>query len=165
MKISEESKKQIDNWVKKFPQDKKRSAIIAALTIVQEENNGWLSNELIEATADYLELPVIQAYEIASFYSMFELKPVGKHKICVCTNISCMLRGAEDIVDYLQKKLNIKLGQTTKDGKFSLKEVECLAACDGAPMMQIAEKCYKNLNKEVIDSVISELRGSEDGNK
>ena len=113
----------IDTWILKFPNGRKKSALIAALTIVQEHNNGWLSRELLDAVAAYLELPKIAVYEVASFYSMFELKPVGKYKICVCTNVSCMLCGCKKIVSHLKNKLNLDFGQTTKDSKFNLKEI------------------------------------------
>ncbi|MBS0288046.1 MAG: NADH-quinone oxidoreductase subunit NuoE [Proteobacteria bacterium] len=153
--LSQQARLHIDEWLRKYPQEQKKSAIIAALTYVQKENGGFLTNELIEAVAAYLEMPKIAAFEVATFYSMFELKPVGRHKICVCTNISCMLSGSDEIVKYLSNKLGINLGQTTADGKFTLKSVECLAACCGAPMMQIGDDYYENLNAQKIDEILA----------
>lgn len=155
--LSKETRAKIDHWLTKYPADQKQSAVIPALTIVQEENNGSLTTELMDAVAHYLGMPKIAVYEVASFYSMFELKPVGKHKICVCTNVSCMLSGSHKIVDHLKKRLNIKFGEITADGKFSLKEVECLAACGGAPMMQIGREYYENLTPEKIDMILDSL--------
>jgi len=155
--ISEASRTEIDQWIAKYPINQKQSAVMAALRIVQEQNGGWLTNELIEAVANYLEMPAIAAYEVATFYSMYEHHPVGKHKICVCTNISCMLCGSDEIVQHLQQKLNIGFGQVTEDGKFSLKEVECLGACANAPMFQIGPKYYENLTPEKIDQILDNL--------
>jgi len=122
----------IDKELKKFPDDQKQSAIIAALQIIQTEN-GFLTNDLIATAADYLDMPKIAAMEVATFYNMFELKPAGKYKISICTNISCALRDADDIVCHLKKKLKIDFNEVTKDKKFSLKESECMGACGGAP--------------------------------
>ncbi|MGD9592200.1 MAG: NADH-quinone oxidoreductase subunit NuoE [Candidatus Berkiella sp.] len=149
--LSQQARAHIDAWLQKYPKDQKQSAIIAALTFVQNENGGFLTNDLIEAVASYLGMPKIAAFEVATFYSMFELKPVGRHKLCVCTNISCMLSGSNDIVKHLKSKLGIEFGQTTADGKFTLKAVECLAACCGAPAMQIGDDYYENLNPQKID--------------
>src|SRR5262249_37849029 len=131
--LSENSRKQIDEWLKKFPPNQKQSAVLAALHIVQEENQGWLSEELMDAVAVYLDMPPIAVYEVATFYSMFECKPVGRHKINLCNSISCMLCGSEKIAEHLKNRLGIDFGQSTSDGKFMLKEVECLAACTKAP--------------------------------
>ena len=132
--------------------------MLAALREVQHENGGWLSTELMDAVADYLDMPSIAVYEVASFYSMFELKPVGRHNIAVCTNISCMLRGGETVLAHIEKKLGIKLGQSTPDGKFYLKrEEECLAACCGAPMMQVDHVYYEHLTPEKVDQVLDSL--------
>ena len=148
----------IDRWVAKFPEGKQRSALIGALQAAQHENNGFLDDQLMTAVADYLGLPVVQVYEVATFYSMFETKPVGRHSISVCTNISCMLNGCDRIVDHLEKKLGIKTGESTVDGKFYLKqEEECLAACDGAPMMMIDHVYYENLSTEKVDSILGGL--------
>ncbi len=131
--LSKASLAQIEKEVAKYPTEQKQSAVMAALRIAQEEH-GWLSEPLMDYVAQLLEMRPIQVYEVATFYSMYDLKPIGKHKISVCTNISCMLRGSDGIVKHLEKKLGIKMGETTADGKFTLKEVECLAACGGAPM-------------------------------
>ena len=147
----------IQYWLEKFPVDKKQSAIIGALTVVQEENGGYLTHDLIKACAKMLEIPNIAALEVASFYSMFHLKPVGKYVINVCSNISCLLSGSEGIADYLKKKLDIDFGQTSKDGKFTLKEVECLAACGRAPVMLIGKTYYENLTPEKIDTILAGL--------
>ncbi len=153
--LSQKARSHIDAWLLKYPKEQKQSAIIAALTYLQNENGGFLSNELIEAAAGYLGMPKIAAFEVATFYSMFELKPVGKHKICVCTNISCMLSGSNEIVSHLKNKLGIGLGETTADGKFTLKSVECLAACCGAPAMQIGDDYYENLNAKKVDEILA----------
>ncbi|MCS5710495.1 NADH-quinone oxidoreductase subunit NuoE [Candidatus Berkiella aquae] len=155
--LSQKTRNQIDEWLKKYPPEQRQAGVIAALTMVQDENGGYLTVELMDAVAAYLGMPKIAVYEVATFYSMFELKPVGKHKICVCTNISCMLKGSDDIVEYLQAKLGIKLGETTQDGKFTLKYVECLAACGGAPMMQIGREYHENLTPEKIDKILASL--------
>lgn len=156
--LSAHVRSEIDRWVAKFPEGKQRSALIGALQAAQHQNNGFLNDELMAAVADYLDLPVIQVYEVATFYSMFETKPVGRHSISVCTNISCMLNGCDRIVDHLEKKLGIKTGESTADGKFYLKqEEECLAACDGAPMMMIDHVYYENLSPEKVDGILDGL--------
>lgn len=148
---------EIDQWLAKYPDDQKQSAVMAALRVVQDSNGGWLTTELMDAVADYLQMPPIAVYEVASFYSMYEHKPVGRHKICVCTNISCMLCGSDGIVKHLEDKLGIKMGETSKDGKFTLKEVECLGACVGAPMFQIGRDYYEHLTPDKIDSILDQL--------
>ncbi len=155
--ISVQSREAIDRWVAKYPPDKKSSAVIAALGIVQDANGGWLTTELMDAVAEYLEMEPIAVYEVGTFYTMFELDPVGRNKISVCTNISCMLCGSDQIVAHLEKKLGIKMGETTPDGRFTLKEVECLAACGGAPMFQIGRQYYENLTPAKIDSILNSL--------
>ncbi|MGH1536785.1 MAG: NADH-quinone oxidoreductase subunit NuoE [Gammaproteobacteria bacterium] len=149
---------EIDGWLSRYPIDQKQSAVLAALRALQHEE-GYLPVEKMDAIAEYLEMPAIAVYEVASFYSMFELKPVGKHTISVCTNLSCMLRGSDEIVDYLKNKLGIELGETTADGKFYLKqEEECLAACCGAPMMQVDHVYKENLTIEKVDKILEELK-------
>lgn len=147
----------IDKWIEKYPAENRQAAVIPALHIVQDANAGHVTTALMDELAHYLEMPEIAVYEVASFYSMFEHKPVGKHKISVCTNISCMLRGSEVIVDHLEKKYGIKLGQTTPDGKITLKEVECLGACVGAPMCLIGHDYHENLTPEKIDAILEKL--------
>jgi NADH-quinone oxidoreductase subunit E len=149
---------EIDLWVAKFPPGRQRSAVIAALHAAQHENHGFLTAEIMNAIAEYLDLPAIQVYEVAAFYSMFETKPVGRHSISVCTNISCMLRGAGDIVAHVETKLGIRTGESTADGKFYLKqEEECLAACCGAPMMMVDHHYYENLTPDKVDEVLDDL--------
>lgn len=155
--LSQEVRAEIDEWVAKYPEDWAISASMAALRIVQDANGGSLTTDLMDAVAEYLGVPAISVYEVATFYSMYEHKAVGRHKICVCTNISCMLCGSDKIVDHLKNKLGIGFGQVTEDGKFSLKEVECLAACGGAPMFQIGRKYYENLTPEKVDQILGSL--------
>ncbi len=155
--FSPEIRTEIDEWIAKYPPEWKQSAVMAALRIVQDANGGWLSNELMDDVAAYLDMPPIAVYEVATFYSMYELKPVGRHKICVCTNVSCMINDSEKLVEHLEKRLDVKLGQTTEDGRFTLKEVECLGACGGAPMMQIGRQYYENLTPELVDSILDGL--------
>jgi len=149
--------KSIDQWQHQFPKEEKKSALIQSLMIVQKENNGFLTKDIINKVAKYFDIPTTYVYEIATFYSMYELKPAGRYKICVCTNLSCMINGSSKIINYLFNKLNIKSDNLSVDGKFYIKEVECLAACDGAPMMQINDECYKNLTTKKIDNILSNL--------
>ena len=156
--LSDHARSEIDHWVAKFPAGKQRSAVIAALQAVQHDNHGFLTTELMDAVAEYLDLPPIQVYEVATFYSMFETKPVGRHCVSVCTNISCMLCGGDDIVAHLEEKLGIKLGESTADGRVFLKrEEECLAACCGAPMMMVDHVYHENLTPEKVDEIIDGL--------
>jgi NADH-quinone oxidoreductase subunit E len=158
VQLSAHVREEIDHWVAKFPPDRKRSAVISALHAVQHENDGFLTAELMDAVAAYLGLPPIHVYEVASFYSMFETKPVGRHHLSVCTNISCMLRGSQEVVDYVEKKLGIKTGESTPDGRIYLKrEEECLAACTGAPMLMVDHVFHENLTPERIDKILDEL--------
>lgn len=156
--LSDHAREEIDAWRVKFPAGRQRSAVIAALHLVQHENQGFLTRELMEAVAAYLELPSIQVFEVAAFYSMFETHPVGRNSISVCTNISCMLRGGESMLAYVEGKLGIKAGESTPDGKFYLKlEEECLAACTGAPMMMVNHKFYENLTPTKIDQILDSI--------
>jgi NADH-quinone oxidoreductase subunit E len=156
--LSEHVREEIDRWVAKFPEGRQRSAVIAALHAAQHENNGYLTPEIMDAVAAYLGLVPIQVYEVATFYSMFETKPVGRHSISVCTNISCMLRGADEIVEHIERKLGIKTGESTPDGRFYLKrEEECLAACCGAPMMMVDHVYHENLTPESVDQVLDAI--------
>ena len=157
--LSDKIKKEIDSIKNKFPDDQNKSSIIESLLIIQHENNGYLTNELIESLADYLNVQKIDVYEVATFYSMFSLKPIGKNTISVCTNVSCMLRNSDQIVNYIEKKLKVKIGESTKDNKFYLKdEMECLAACNGAPMMQVNHINYENLTYEKIDKILDGIK-------
>jgi NADH-quinone oxidoreductase subunit E len=158
VELSAHVREEIDRWVAKFPPDRKRSAVISALHAAQHENKGFLTTGLMDAVAAYLGLPNIQVYEVASFYSMFETKPVGRHHVSVCTNISCMLRGSQEVVDYVENKLGIKTGESTPDGRIYLKrEEECLAACTGAPMMMVDHIFHENLTPASIDKILDDL--------
>lgn len=156
--LSAHVRAEIDHWLTRYPAEQKQSAVLAALREVQHENQGFLTVELMDAVADYLEMPPIAVYEVASFYSMFETKPVGRHNVAVCTNISCMLRGGDAIVAHVEKKLGIKIGESTADGKYYLKrEEECLAGCCGAPMMQVNHVYHEHLTPEKVDQILDSL--------
>lgn len=156
--LSPETCQKIDHWLGKFPVEGKRSAMIQALMAAQDQNGGWLSKDMIEAVADYLQLPPVWAYEVSSFYSMMITEPVGRHKVNICTNISCWLNGAEDIVSYAEKKLGIKMGETTDDNRITLiKEEECVAACVRAPMMLVDGHYHENLDAQKLDEILDGL--------
>ncbi len=156
--LSEHLKQRIDFWTAKFPPDRRQSAVIAALREAQHDNGGHITRPIQDAVADYLEIPRIAVYEVATFYSMLELKPVGRHSISVCTNVSCMLCGGVELREYIQSKLGIGLNESTPDGKFYLKEdEECLGACAAAPMMQIDHVYYENLTPEKVDEILDNL--------
>lgn len=158
VRLSRHLRAEIDRWTAIFPADRKQSAVLAALRGAQHENKGYLTGELMDAVADYLGMPRIAVYEVASFYSMLETGPCGRHSVSVCTNISCMLRGADDIVAHIEKKLGVKTGESTEDNRIYLKqEEECLAACCGAPMMMVDHKYYVNLTPELVDEVLDGL--------
>jgi len=152
-----ELRQQLDDWVAKYPAGQSQSAVIPSLHILQAAHDGWLSEEVMDALADYLDMPKINVYEVATFYTMFDLKPVGKHKLNVCTNISCMLNGSEKIVEHLEEKLAIKLGETTADGNVTLREVECLGACCGAPMMQVDRDYHEHLTTDKLDAILASI--------
>jgi NADH-quinone oxidoreductase subunit E len=153
--LSDATRAHIDAWAARFPPERKRSAVIQGLMAAQEQNGGWLTDEIIAAVAKYLGLPPVWAYEVATFYSMFDLEPVGRHKVAICTNISCWLNGAEDLVAHAEKKLGCKLGESTADGRIFLKrEEECLAACNNAPMMMVDHVYYENLTPEKVDEIL-----------
>ncbi len=154
--LSEESLARIGREIAKYPPGRKASAVMAALRIAQDER-GWLSEPLMDYVAQLLEMRPIEVYEVATFYTMYNLKPVGRHQISVCTNISCMLTGAEQVVKHLENRLGIRLGETTPDGRFTLREVECLAACGGAPMFMIDKTYFENLTPERIDEILGSL--------
>ena len=150
--------KKIDLELEKYPLDQKRSAVMAALQFVQAEK-GWLSDDSISLVANYLDLPEIAVMEVATFYNMYDLKPVGKYKISICTNISCALRGVDEMVNHIQKSLNIKFNQVSDNVRFCLKESECMGNCDAAPMITINnEKMYEKLTPESFDRLIKELK-------
>ena len=156
--LSEQTRETIDHWVSKFPPDKKRSALIQALLAAQEQNGGWISRELTEAVAAYLELPPVWAHEVVSFYSMFFTQPAGRHKVNICTNISCWLNGADRIVEHAEERLGVKLGGTTEDGRITLvREEECLAGCCGAPMAVIDGHYHEDLDLQKLDAILDGL--------
>jgi len=156
--LSNHVKDEIEHWKARFPADRQRSAVISALHAVQHENHGFVTAEQMNAVAEYLELPTIQVYEVATFYSMFQTREVGRNEVAICTNVACMLRGADDIVDHVENKLGIKLGESTEDGKIFLKqEEECIAACCGAPALMVNHKYYENLTTEMVDEILEGL--------
>jgi NADH-quinone oxidoreductase subunit E len=157
--LTEHTRREIDHWVAKFPPGRQRSAVLSALRAAQEQNAGYLTPELIEAVAEYLSLPPVQVYEVATFYSMFALHPCGRHHVSICTNISCMLRGAEDLVVQVEKHLGIRLGESTPDRRIFLKrEEECLAACTGAPMMMVDHVYHEYLTPEKAAEILDALK-------
>jgi NADH-quinone oxidoreductase subunit E len=155
--LSDHAREEIDAWLARYPENQRRSAVLGALRAVQHEE-GYLSTPMLDAVAAYLRIPPMDVYEVASFYSMYELKPVGRHTIAVCDNVSCMLRGGDRIIEHIENRLGIRLGESTPDGKFYLKrEEECLAACCGAPMMQVDHVYYENLTPERVDEILAKL--------
>ena len=157
--LSEETRREIDHWVGKFPPGRQRSACIAALRAAQEQNRGYLTADLMDAVAEYLQLPPIQVYEVASFYSMLETHSCGRHHVSICTNISCMLNGADELVAHAEKRLGIRLNESTPDGRIFLKkEEECLAACTGAPMMMVDHVFHEHLTPEQLDAILDALK-------
>ena len=156
--LSDHVKQEIEHWKTRFPEGRQRSAVLSALHAVQHESHGYLTAEQMNAVADYLDLPTIQVYEVATFYSMFQTREVGRNEVAICTNVSCMLRGADDVVEHVENKLGIKLGESTPDGRIFLKiEEECIAACCGAPVMMVNHKYHENLSKEVVDDILDGL--------
>lgn len=156
--LSAHVRKEIDHWLARFPDDQKRSAVIGALHAAQHENHGYVTVGHMDAIAEYLGLVPIQVYEVASFYSMFETEKVGRHNVSICTNVSCMLRGAEEIVEHVEHRYGIKLGESSADGRIYLKkEEECLAACCGAPMLMVDHVYHENLTIEQVDKILDAL--------
>ncbi|THF62563.1 NADH-quinone oxidoreductase subunit NuoE [Pseudothauera rhizosphaerae] len=157
--LSQESLQQIDREIAKYPPDQKQSAVMSALRIAQVEK-GWLANETIEFVAGYLGMPAIAVYEVASFYNMYDLHPVGRHKITVCTNLPCALSGGVHVAEYLKEKLGIDFNETTPDGKFTLKEGECMGACGDAPvLLHNNHRMCSWMTREKIDQMLAELDG------
>ena len=151
-------REELDKWVARFPEGRERSAIIAGLHAAQHENHGYLTPALMDGVAAYLDVPKIQVYEIATFYSMFETQPVGRHSVSVCTNVSCMLRGGDDLLRHIEARLGIKTGESTSDGRIFLNcEEECLAACCGAPMLMVDHRYYENLTTDKVDDILDAL--------
>ncbi|WP_430389499.1 NADH-quinone oxidoreductase subunit NuoE [Dyella sp. 20L07] len=159
VELNDHTRHHIDEWVARFPPDRKRSALIQALFAAQEQNHGFLTDELITAVSKYLELPAVWAYEVASFYSMLETKPVGRNNVAICTNVSCWLNGADDLVKHCETKLGIKLGESTADGRVYLKrEEECIAACSSAPAMTVNGHYHERLSIAKIDEILDGLK-------
>ena len=156
--ISEQAKKEIDLWVSKYPEGRGSSAVMQALTIVQKEKGGSLNGDLMQAVADYLDMPAISVQEVATFYENYNHKPVGKHVIRFCHNISCMLNGSDELISYLEDKLEVKTGQVSKDGLVSVKKVECLGACVGGPMCQIGDQYHEHLTTNKLDKILEDLK-------
>lgn len=158
MKFSDEKLNKVQEIIARYPADRQKSALIPILHLAQEENNGWLSVEAMDYVASLLQLNPIEVYEVATFYSMYNLKPVGRYLFEVCQTGPCMLNGSDTIINYIQEKLSIKVGETTPDGMFTLKVVECLGACGYAPMMQLGKFYKEHLTKEKVDQIIDECR-------
>ncbi|ABL02023.1 NADH dehydrogenase subunit E [Candidatus Ruthia magnifica str. Cm (Calyptogena magnifica)] len=156
--ISIGAKKQIDAWIAKYPKDRKSSAVMQTLKIIQAENENKLSADTIQAVADYLDMPDIAVQEVATFYENYNHKKVGKYVIRFCHNISCMLNGADDLIAYLENKLGVQTDEVTPDGLISVKKVECLGACVGAPMFQINDEYFENLTFDKIDKIVDNLK-------
>jgi NADH-quinone oxidoreductase subunit E len=156
--LSPEAIAKIDYELTKYPADQRQAAVMSALRIVQTER-GWLSKESITEVAQYLGMPEIAAMEVATFYNMYDLSPVGKYKVTICTNISCMLRGSDEIVNHLQQKLGVGFNEVTPDGKFCLKEGECMGCCGGAPLMHVNNtQMHEFLTTEKVDAILEELK-------
>lgn len=156
--FSSEKLNKVNEIISRYPQGKQKSALLPVLHIAQNEFDGWLDVPVMDYVATLLSIEPIEVYEVASFYSMYNLKPVGKHLFEVCQTGPCMLNGSDDIIEYIKEKLNIKAGETTTDGMFTLKTVECLGACGYAPMMQYGKTYREHLTKEKVDAIIEECR-------
>lgn len=156
--FSKEKLDKVQEIIARYPEGKQKSALIPVLHLAQDANNGWLSPEVMDYVAGLLNLKPIEVYEVATFYSMYNLKPIGKYLFEVCQTGPCMLRGSDDIIAYIKDKLNIGVGETTADGMFTLKTVECLGACGYAPMMQMGKHYKEHLTPEQVDAIIEECR-------
>jgi NADH-quinone oxidoreductase E subunit len=156
--FTEENVARADTIIAKYPEGRQASAVMPLLHLAQRQNDGWLPRAAMDYIADYLGMAPIRVYEVATFYTMYNLKPVGRHHVQVCTNLSCWLRGSDEIVAVCEHKLGIKLGDTTEDGMFTLSEVECLCACVNAPIVQIGDDFYEDLTPDTIDIVLDKLR-------
>lgn len=158
MKFSEDKIRKVQEIIARYPEGKQKSALLPVLHLAQEENNGWLSVEAMDYVAELLKLKPVEVYEVASFYSMYNLKPVGKYVFEVCQTGPCMVRGSDEIIAYIKEKLGIAVNETTVDGMFTLKTVECLGACGYAPMMQLGKYYKEHLTKEKVDQIVEECR-------
>ncbi|HYN79477.1 MAG TPA: NAD(P)H-dependent oxidoreductase subunit E [Lamprocystis sp. (in: g-proteobacteria)] len=148
----------IDAEIAKYPSEWRQSAVMAALTLVQDHNGGWLSQALMDGVAAYLDMPEVAVYEVASFYGMYDLTPTARHKVCVCNSISCLLNGSEELIHHVEHKYQVKPGETTADGRFTFKEVECLGACRDAPAVLIGKTYYERLSPAALDALIAGLK-------
>ena len=160
LKFSDDALAVVHKIIKRYPEGKQKSALLPLLHLAQAEFGGWLSSDAMDYVASLLNILPVEVYEVATFYSMYNMKPVGKCVLEVCRTGPCWLMGAEDIVAYLEKKLNIKAGETTADGMFTLKTVECLAACGTAPVMQVGETYHENLTCEKLDTILGDYRAN-----
>jgi NADH-quinone oxidoreductase subunit E len=158
LKFSEEKLAEVEMIIQRYPQGKQKSALLPVLHLAQEQFGGWLDVSVMDYVATLLKIEPIEVYEVASFYSMYNLKPVGKYMFEVCQTGPCMINGSDNIIDYIKQKLNIGVGETTADGMFTLKTVECLGACGYAPMMQLGKNYREHLTKEKVDAIIEECR-------
>jgi NADH-quinone oxidoreductase subunit E len=158
IKFSEQTLKEAERLIARYPEGKEKSALIPLLHLAQDEFGGWLSPEAMDYVAGLLKLEPIEVYEVATFYSMYNLRPVGRYVFEVCQTGPCMLRGSDNIIDYIKKRLSINVGETTEDGLFTLKTVECLGACGYAPMMQLGKHYREHLTPERVDQIIDECR-------
>jgi len=161
IKFSEEKLNEVKELISHYPEGKQKSALLPVLHVAQDEFGGWLDVPVMDYVAELLNILPIEVYEVATFYSMFNMKPVGKHLLEVCRTGPCMINGSDQIIDYIKEKLGIGEGETTTDGLFTLKPVECLGACGYAPMMQLGKTYREHLTKEKIDKLIVELRGPD----
>jgi NADH-quinone oxidoreductase subunit E len=152
-----ELRAEIETWCAKYPPEWRQSAVIPALHILQAANGGWLAQQQLDDLALYLGMPAIAVYEVASFYSMFDLEPVGRHKVCVCNSISCLLGGSEGLIHHIEEKYGVEPGETTPDGKFTFKEVECLGACRDAPAVLVGRTYHEKVTPAALDKLIEDL--------
>lgn len=152
-----EIRAEIDRHVAKYPAEWKQSAVMPALTLAQESNGGWLTRELMDDVAAYLDMPKVAVYEVATFYGMYDLEPTAKNKVCICNSVSCMLCGSEELIEHVEQKYGVKPGETTEDGRFTFKEVECLGACRHAPAVLIGKSYHEQLSAEALDELIAGL--------
>ncbi|MFL5786855.1 MAG: NADH-quinone oxidoreductase subunit NuoE [Flavisolibacter sp.] len=164
MNFSEEKLKKVDEIIARYPQGRHKSALLPLLHLAQEENNGWLSVDAMNYVAELLKIKPIEVYEVATFYSMYNLKPVGRYLFEICQTGPCILNGSDQIISYIKEKLGINAGETTEDGMFTLKTVECLGACGYAPMMQMGKFYKEHLTKEKVDQIIEECRKNAEKN-
>lgn len=162
IQFSDEALTLVNNIIKRYPEGRQKSALLPVLHLAQSEFDGWLSSPVMDYVASLLNIKPIEVYEVATFYSMYNLNPVGKCLIEVCQTGPCWLRGSDDIIEHLEKKLNIKVGETTADGMFTLKAVECLGSCGTAPMLQCGATYHEDLTNEKVDNLIDDLRAKNE---